>query len=121
MYKLELVKLKLVLGCLKSAVCAYDHRFIDSSFSLFDWKVFHQIEEYGKKHIVFIGRVSGLDTQKIGKVIGKRFKVWAMLFLFGSIIDFIKLGAGITIASTAFLLIPHLIDMTINRNRKYRI
>ena len=63
-----------VLGCLKGAVCAYDHRFIDSSFSLLDWKVFHQIEEYGKKHIVFIGRVSGLDTQEIGKVIGKRLR-----------------------------------------------
>lgn len=69
------------------------------------------------------GDYSGLDTQKICKVVGRRIKVWAMLFLFGAIIDFVQFGTGITIASIAFgiLLILHLVDMTINQNRKYRV
>lgn len=43
--------------------------------------------------------------------------------LLGSIIDFVKPGAGITIATVAFiiLLVFHLADMTINRNKKYRV
>ena len=46
-----------------------------------------------------------------------------MLFLFGSIIDFVQFGTGITIASIAFfiLLMLHLVDMTINPNRKYKV
>lgn len=46
----------------------------------------------------------------------------AMLFCLGGIIDFIKLGAGIIIVSVFFiiLLVFHLVDMTINRD-KYRV
>lgn len=76
-----------------------------------------------ERSVLFLsGDYSGLDTQKICKVVGKRIKVWAMLFLFGGIIDFVQFGTGITIASITFgiLLILHLSDMSINRNRKYR-
>jgi len=55
--------------------------------------------------------------------VGRFFiKSWAMLFCLGGIIDFIKLGAGIIIVSVFFiiLLVFHLVDMTINRD-KYRV
>lgn len=77
-----------------------------------------------ERSILFLsGDYSGLDTQKICRVTGKRIKTWAMLFFLGSIIDFIKLGVGITISAVAFiiLLVAHLADMTINRNGKYRL
>ena len=77
-----------------------------------------------KRSILFLaGDYSGLNTQKICRVVGKRFKTGAILFLFGSIIDFVKPGAGITTATVAFLILMllHLVDMTINRNRKYRV
>ena len=49
---------------------------------------------------------------------------WKVLFTkwIKSIIDFIKLGAGIIIVSVFFiiLLVFHLVDMTINRD-KYRV
>lgn len=76
-----------------------------------------------ERSILFLsGDYSGLNIQKICKVVGKRIKVCAMLFLFGGIIDFVQFGIGITIASIVFfiLLIFHLVDMTINRNRKYK-
>ena len=64
----------------------------------------------------------GLNTEKICRVTGKRIKTWSMLFCLGGIIDFIKLGAGIIIVSVFFiiLLVFHLVDMTINRD-KYRV
>lgn len=77
-----------------------------------------------ERSILFLsGDYSGLNTEKICKVVGKRIRVCALLFLFGGIIDFVQFGKGITIASIVFfiLLISHLIDMTINRNRKYRV
>ena len=49
------------------------------------------------------GDYTGLNTEKICRVTGKRIKTWAMLFCLGGIIDFIKLGAGIIIVSV-FLL-----------------
>ena len=68
------------------------------------------------------GDYTGLNTEKICRVTGKRIKTWAMLFCLGGIIDFIKLGAGIIIVSVFFiiLLVFHLVDMTINRD-KYRV
>ena len=68
-----------------------------------------------------VGDYTGLNTEKICRVTGKRIKTWAMLFCLGGIIDFIKLGAGIIIVSVFFiiLLVFHLVDMTINRD-KYR-
>lgn len=77
-----------------------------------------------ERSILFLsGDYSGLNTQKICRVVGKRFKMGAILFLLGSIIDFVKPGAGITTATVAFLILMllHLVDMTINRNRKYRV
>mgnify|MGYP007064902942 CR=1 FL=1 len=49
------------------------------------------------------GDYTGLNTEKICRVTGKRIKTWAMLFCLGGIIDFIKRGAGIIIVSV-FLL-----------------
>ena len=65
-----------------------------------------------ERSVLFLsGDYTGLNTEKI----------WAMLFCLGGIIDFIKLGAGIIIVSVFFiiLLVFHLVDMTINRD-KYR-
>lgn len=76
-----------------------------------------------ERSILFLsGDYSGLDTQKICRVTGKRIKTWAMIFFLGSIIDFFKPGVGITIAAVVFviLLVVHLADITINRNSKYR-
>ena len=68
------------------------------------------------------GDYTGLNTEKICRVTEKRIKTWAMLFCLGGIIDFIKPGAGIIIVSVFFiiLLVFHLVDMTINRD-KYRV
>ena len=49
-----------------------------------------------KRSILFLaGDYFGLNTQKICRVVGKRLKIGAILFLFGSIIDFVKPGTGI--------------------------
>jgi hypothetical protein len=75
-----------------------------------------------ERSVLFLsGDYTGLNTEKICRVTGKRIKTWAMLFCLGGIIDFIKLGAGIIIVSVFFiiLLVFHLVDMTINRD-KYR-
>ena len=76
-----------------------------------------------ERSVLFLsGDYTGLNTEKICRVTGKRIKTWAMLFCLGGIIDFIKLGAGIIIVSVFFiiLLVFHLLDMTINRD-KYRV
>ena len=76
-----------------------------------------------ERSVLFLsGDYTGLNTEKICRVTGKRIKTWAMLFCLGGIIDFIKLGAGIIIVSVFFiiLLVFHLVDMTINRD-KYRV
>ena len=75
-----------------------------------------------ERSVLFLsGDYTGLNTEKICRVTGKRIKTWAMLFCLGGIIDFIKPGAGIIIVSVFFiiLLVFHLVDMTINRD-KYR-
>ena len=100
--------------------------FIDllmATVLFFCWKIFYQIKEYRKKCAVFIRRLYWIKyREKICRVTGKRIKTWAMLFCLGGIIDFIKLGAGIIIVSVFFiiLLVFHLVDMTINRD-KYRV
>lgn len=76
-----------------------------------------------ERSVLFLsGDYTGLNTEKICRVTGKRIKTWAMLFCLGGIIDFIKPGAGIIIVSVLFiiLLVFHLVDMTINRD-KYRV
>lgn len=76
-----------------------------------------------ERSVLFLsGDYTGLNTEKICRVTGKRIKTWSMLFCIGGIIDFIKLGAGIIIVSVFFiiLLVFHLVDMTINRD-KYRV
>ena len=76
-----------------------------------------------ERSVLFLsGDYTGLNTEKICRVTGKRIKTWAMLFCLGGIIDFIKPGAGIIIVSVIFiiLLVFHLVDMTINRD-KYRV
>ena len=76
-----------------------------------------------ERSVLFLsGDYTGLNTEKICRVTGKRIKTWAMLFCLGGIIDFIKPGAGIIIVSVFFiiLLVFHLVDMTINRD-KYRV
>ena len=56
-----------------------------------------------ERSVLFLsGDYTGLNTEKICRVTGKRIKTWAMLFCLGGIIDFIKLGAGIIIASVFF-------------------
>ena len=75
-----------------------------------------------ERSVLFLsGDYTGLNTEKICRVTGKRIKTWAMLFCLGGIIDFIKPGAGIIMVSVFFiiLLVFHLVDMTINRD-KYR-
>lgn len=76
-----------------------------------------------ERSVLFLsGDYTGLNTEKICRVTGRRIKIWAILFFLGSIIDFMNQGAGIIIASSFFiiLLIFHLVDMTINRNSRYR-
>ena len=76
-----------------------------------------------ERSVLFLsGDYTGLNTEKICRVTGKRINTWAMLFCLGGIIDFIKQGAGIIIVSAFFsiLLVFHLVDMTINRD-KYRV
>jgi hypothetical protein len=76
--------------------------------------------------LFFVGRffIKSRNTERSVLFLsgGKRIKTWAMLFCLGGIIDFIKLGAGIIIVSVFFiiLLVFHLVDMTINRD-KYRV
>ena len=58
-----------------------------------------------ERSVLFLsGDYTGLNTEKICRVTGKRIKTWAMLFCLGGIMDFIKLGAGIIIVSVFFLL-----------------
>lgn len=77
-----------------------------------------------ERSILFLsGDFSGLDLQKVCRVTGRRFVIWAILFLLGSVADFIRPGVGIAMAFCVWivLLVLHLIDMTVNRSRKYRI
>lgn len=77
-----------------------------------------------ERSILFLaGDYSGLDTKKICRVTGKRIQLWGMCFFFGGIMDLIQAGSGIRISAVAFsiLLVLHLVDMTINRNSKYRL
>ena len=56
-----------------------------------------------ERSVLFLsGDYTGLNTEKICRVTGKRIKTWAMLFCLGGIIDFIKPGAGIIIAFVFF-------------------
>ena len=59
-----------------------------------------------ERSVLFLsGDYTGLNTEKICRVTGKRINTWAMLFCLGGIIDFIKLGAGIIIVSVFFIIL----------------
>ena len=59
-----------------------------------------------ERSVLFLsGDYTGLNTEKICRVTGKRIKTWAMLFCLGGIIDFIKPGAGIIIVSVFFIIL----------------
>ena len=83
-------------------------------------------DEQNKRKVIHLDFNSECEVLKYAKEnklsTGKRIKTWAMLFCLGGIIDFIKPGAGIIIAFVFFiiLLVFHLVDMTINRD-KYRV
>ena len=80
--------------------------FIDllmATVLFFVWKIFYQIQGILERSVLFLsGDYTGLNTEKICRVTGKRINTWAMLFCLGGIIDFIKLGAGIIIVSVFF-------------------
>ena len=90
------------------------HYFISNQY----WKSNYELV----KEMLSQSEVYVFEADKICRVTGKRIKTWAMLFCLGGLIDFIKLGAGIIIVSVFFiiLLVFHLVDMTINRD-KYRV
>ena len=100
----------------------YIYWFTDGNCSLFVGRFFIKSRNTERSVLFLSGDYTGLNTEKICRVTGKRIKTWAMLFCLGGIIDFIKLGAGIIIVSVFFiiLLVFHLVDMTINRD-KYRV
>lgn len=105
---------------MKSEVCAYNIDLLIAVSLYLIGRYFIKSKNTERSILFLSGDYSGLNTKKICKVVGKRIEVWAILFLCGSIIDFVQFGTGITIASIAFgiLFILHLVDMTINRNRK---
>ena len=111
--ELEVLKMKIIIifiDLLMATVLFFVGRFFTKSRNT-------------ERSVLFLsGDYTGLNTEKICRVTGKRIKTWAMLFCLGGIIDFIKLGAGIIIVSVFFiiLLVFHLVDMTINRD-KYRV
>lgn len=113
-FELEILKMKITIifiDLLTAVVLFFVGRFFMKS-------------KHAERNVLFLsGDYTGLNTEKICKVTGKRIKTWAMLFFLGSIIDFMNPGVGMTLASVFFiiLLIFHLVDMTINRNSKYRV
>ena len=126
--KVELRRIKTIWSCelrirgVENENNNYIYWFTDGNCSLFCWKIFIKSRNTERSVLFLSGDYTGLNTEKICRVTGKRIKTWAMLFCLGGIIDFIKLGAGIIIVSVFFiiLLVFHLVDMTINRD-KYRV
>ena len=119
-YKSEVVNLELEVLKMKIIIIFID--LLMATVLFFVGRFFIKSRNTERSVLFLSGDYTGLNTEKICRVTGKRIKTWAMLFCLGGIIDFIKLGAGIIIVSVFFiiLLVFHLVDMTINRD-KYRV
>lgn len=64
-----------------------------------------------------------LDKERICSDSGKRLMVCSIPFLVGIVIDRFNLGVGTKLAFSVFLIlvIAHVIDMSINRNKRYKL
>ena len=74
--------------------------------------------------ILFLsGDYSGFDTTRICRDTGKRIMIWGMPFLLGIIVAIFNPSISIKIAFGIFavLVIFHIADMIINRNKKYKL
>lgn len=88
-------------------------------FGLYFYKV--KNTEHG---IMFLtGDYSGLDVTRICRDTGKRFMIESIPFLVGIVIDFFNpsLSIKISFGIYSFLLLLHIIDMCINRNKRYHL
>lgn len=69
------------------------------------------------------GDYTDLDTKRICRDLWKRIMVWSIPFLVGIVIDIFNPLMSIKIAFAIFvvLLVLHIIDMSINRNKRYKL
>lgn len=97
--------------------------FIVSLFLLCLGLFFYKAKDTKKAILFLTGDYSGLDTKRICRDSGKRIMMWSIPFLVGIVIDIFNPLMSLKIAFAFFmaLLIFHIIDMSINRDKKYKI
>jgi hypothetical protein len=84
---------------------------------------FYKVKDTKTAILFLAGNYSGLDTKRICRDSGKRIMMWSVPFLVGIVIDVFNPLMSIKIAFAAFvvLVIFYIIDMSINRNKRYKL
>lgn len=84
---------------------------------------FYKVKDTKTAVLFLTGDYSGLDTERICRDSGKRIMMWSIPFLVGIVIDIFNPLRSIKIAGAIFvvLLVLHIIDMSINRNKRYKL
>lgn len=84
---------------------------------------FYKVKDTKTAILLLTGDHSGLDIKRICRDSGKRIMIWSIPFLVGIVIDIFNPLMSIKFSFAAFvvLLLFHIIDMSINRNKKYKI
>ena len=104
-YKSKVVNLELEVLKMKIIIIFID--LLMATVLFFVGRFFIKSRNTERSVLFLSGDYTGLNTEKICRVTGKRIKTWAMLFCLGGIIDFIKPGAGIIIVSSAHHSLRH--------------
>ena len=84
---------------------------------------FYRVKDTERGILFLTGDYSGLNKNKICRDIGKRIMIWSIPFLSGIVIDIFNSMYSIKIAFIifVFLLLFHIIDMSINMNKRYKL
>jgi hypothetical protein len=84
---------------------------------------FYRVKDTEWSILFLTGDYSGLNKNKICRDTGKRIMIWSIPFLIGIVIDIFNPMISIKIAFVifAFLLLFHIIDMSININKRYKL
>lgn len=84
---------------------------------------FYKVKDTKTAILFLTGDYSDLDIKRICRDSGKRIMIWSIPFLVGIIIDIFNPLMSMKFALVAFvvLVLFHIIDMSINRDKKYKI
>jgi hypothetical protein len=84
---------------------------------------FYRVKDVERGILFLTGDYSGLDKNRICRDVGKRIMIWSIPFVLGIIIDMFNPMFSIEIAFVIFvlLLVVHIIDMSINMKKRYKL